>query len=232
MFAQVRISPSILSADFMCLEDEIKAIEEAGADWVHYDVIDGHFAPNITVGIPILKQLRAAFSLPLDVHLMITNPLEQLPWFLECKPDYVTIHWEALGEGNQEEEAQQIVDMIHAVGAKAGVSLKPDTPVGVLDSTIKLWDMVLIMSVFPGFSGQSYIPESAERVRELAATCKQLGISPLIQVDGGMDAQTAPLVSAFGADVLVAGNAVFKADSYHDAIEGIRNAATRAQTQS
>lgn len=231
VFNKIVISPSILSADFLNLSREVSALEHAGADWVHYDVMDGHFVPNLTVGVPVLKQLRAVCSVPLDVHLMIANPLEQLPWFLECSPDYVTIHWEALGEDREEEEAQKAVELIQAAGAKAGIALKPDTPTGVLDTTLALWDMVLVMSVFPGFSGQSYIPESAQRVREVVAACTQQGLSPLIQVDGGIGAKTAPLVAAFGADVLVAGNAVFKTADYARSIQEIRSAATSAQTK-
>lgn len=231
MFNRTIISPSILSADFLNLSREISEVEEAGADWVHFDVIDGHFAPNHTVGVPVLKQLRASSRLPLDVHLMISNPLEQLPWFLECSPDYVTIHWEALGEGAEVEESETAVSLIHEAGAKAGIALKPDTPTGVLDSTLCLWDMILVMSVYPGFSGQSYIPESAQRVREVVASCTAIGAQPLIQVDGGISAQTAPFVAAFGADVLVAGNSVFKSADYSFAIQEIRQAADAARVK-
>lgn len=223
MFEPIKISPSILSADFLHLDAELQNIQAAGADWVHFDVMDGHFVPNITVGIPVLKQLRQATSLPLDVHLMVSNPLQQLPWFLACKPDYVTVHYEALAEGNEEDEAEEISNNIRTEGACAGIALRPDTPVGVLEPIIGLWDMFLIMSVYPGFSGQSYIPESSERVRQLVELCKKHQVSPLIQVDGGINAQTAPLVASFGADVLVAGNAVFKAASYQEAISSIRS---------
>lgn len=228
MFGKTIISPSILSADFMNLAGEIAAIEEAGTDWVHFDVIDGVFAPNLTIGVPVLKKLRPLTKLPIDVHLMICDPISKLPWFLEASPDFVTIHWEAFGEGNEEEEAAQAVETIHRSGAKAGIALKPDTPTCVLDTTLDLWDMVLVMSVFPGFSGQSYLPESADRVREVSESCRARGLNPLIQVDGGMSAQTAGLVAAFGADVLVAGNAVFAEDDYAHAIDSIRLAADAA----
>ena len=230
MFNKTIVSPSILSADFMTLGAEISALEESGADWIHFDVMDGHFVPNLSIGVPVLKQLRAATKLPIDVHLMISNPLEELPWFLDCSPDFVTVHYEALGEKQEIDEALEIVDAIHAAGAKAGVALKPDTPTGVLDESLKLWDMILVMSVFPGFSGQSYIPESAERVREVAEAARIAGLNPLIQVDGGIGPDTAPLVAAFGADVLVAGNAVLKAENYAQAISEIRERADNAHS--
>ena len=228
MFENPIVSPSVLSADFMHLYDEVALVEQAGADWVHFDVIDGVFAPNLTVGVPVLKRLRAATRLPIDVHLMITDPLSKLPWFLDHAPDYVTIHWEALGEGDEEEQSAQAVDAIHAAGSKAGIALKPDTPTSVLDTTLGLWDMVLVMSVFPGFSGQSYIPESAERVRSVVAACEARGASPLVQVDGGMDSETVTYVAAFGADVFVAGNGVFAQDDYAAAIDAIKTSALSA----
>ncbi len=229
MFQQTKVSPSILSADFMHLDDEVKSIEHAGADWVHVDVMDGHFVPNLTIGVPVLKQLRAITQLPLDVHLMISNPKEQLPWFIECNPDIVTVHLEALDDPFA--DAHEIADALHSKGMLCGISIKPDTPVEALASTLSVWDMVLVMSVYPGFSGQSYIPETQGRVGQLANMCKQAGVSPLIQVDGGINDKTASLVAAAGADSLVAGNAVFKAESREQAIASIRQAADGAQTQ-
>lgn len=227
MFQRVRISPSILSCDFMNLESEIRCIERGGADWVHVDVMDGHFVPNLTVGVPIATQVRAITRLPVDVHLMVSNPLVQLPWYLEGNPDVVTVHWEALDVAAGEPE--RAVRLMHGAGCKAGVALKPDTPIDVLEDTIALWDMVLVMSVFPGFSGQSYIPESAERIRRLVNLCRGRDCAPLLQVDGGIDQQTAPLVCEEGADVLVCGNAVFKADDRAQAIEKVRMAGLAAQ---
>lgn len=215
----------------MKLEAEIQAILDAGTDWIHFDVIDGVFAPNLTIGVPVLKKLRAFTDAPIDAHLMICNPLEKLTWFLDCSPDIVTIHWEALEEGAQESQARQAADAIHAAGAKAGIALKPDTPVSSLFSTLDIWDMVLVMSVFPGFSGQSYIPTTPDRIAELVTECNRQNCAPRIQVDGGISAETAPLVAVAGADVFVAGNAVFKHDNYTEAIEGIRSAAARAQAQ-
>lgn len=227
MFEPVKIAPSILSADFMNMESEIRRLEKAGADWIHVDVMDGHFVPNLTMGVPIVKQLRSLTALPLDVHLMISNPLDQLPWFLEADPDMVTVHWEALDESQN--EAQKALELIHAAGSQAALTIKPDAPVSVLAPYIEHLEMVLIMSVFPGFSGQSFIEGSDARVAEVVRMAREKGVSPLIQVDGGIGEKTAPLVAAAGADVLVAGNAVFKADKLSVAIENIRNIATQAQ---
>lgn len=229
MFDQVKISPSILSSDFMNLESEIRDIEQGGADWVHVDVMDGHFVPNLTIGVPIAAQIKAITSLPVDVHLMISNPIVQLPWYLEGKPDVVTVHWEALDIEAGEAEAAS--HMIREAGAKAAIALKPDTPVDVLRNTMHLWDMVLVMSVFPGFSGQSYIPESAGRVAQTVEIARQECASPLIQVDGGIGVKTAPLVCSEGADVLVCGNAVFKAESRADAIRAVREVASAPRAE-
>ena len=194
MFEPVKIAPSILSADFMNLGRDIALIEEAGAGYVHVDVMDGHFVPNLTMGVPIVRQLKKATALPLDVHLMIDNPLEQLPWFLE-----------------------------------AAVSLKPRTAPGVLAPVVADLDMVLVMSVEPGFSGQSYIEGSEEKVARVAALARSVGASPLIQVDGGIGMATAPLVAASGADVLVCGNAVFAAEDPARALAAIAATAEQAR---
>ena len=165
MFEPVKIAPSILSADFMNLGRDIALIEEAGAGYVHVDVMDGHFVPNLTMGVPIVKQLKKATSLPLDVHLMIDNPLEQLPWFLDAGADLVTVHAEVLDADG----LARAVASIHAAGAKAAVSLKPRTAPGVLAPVISDVDMVLVMSVEPGFSGQSYLEGSEDKVARVAA---------------------------------------------------------------
>lgn len=225
MFESVRVAPSILSADFMNLGRDIALIEEAGAGFVHVDVMDGHFVPNLTIGVPVVKQLRKATKLPLDVHLMITNPLEQLPWFLDAGADSVTVHAEALDADG----LARAISAIHAAGAKAAVSLKPRTAAGVLAPVIGDIDMVLIMSVEPGFSGQSYIEDSEGKVARVAEMARSVGASPLIQVDGGIGVKTAPLVAAKGADVLVCGNAVFGADDPARALVDIVAAAEGAR---
>lgn len=225
MFESVRVAPSILSADFMNLGRDIALIEEAGAGFVHVDVMDGHFVPNLTIGVPVVKQLRKATKLPLDVHLMITNPLEQLPWFLDAGADSVTVHAEVLDADG----LARAVSAIHAAGAKAAVSLKPRTAAGVLAPVISDVDMVLIMSVEPGFSGQSYIEGSEDKVARVVEMARSVGAAPLIQVDGGIGVMTAPLVAAKGADVLVCGNAVFGADDPDRALVDIAAAAEEAR---
>ncbi|MBC2890438.1 ribulose-phosphate 3-epimerase [Gordonibacter massiliensis (ex Traore et al. 2017)] len=225
MFEPVKIAPSILSADFMNLGRDVALIEEAGAGYVHVDVMDGHFVPNLTMGVPVVKQLKKTTSLPLDVHLMISNPLEQLPWFLDAGADSVTVHAEVLDADG----LARAVACIHAAGAKAAVSLKPRTPVGALASVIADVDMVLVMSVEPGFSGQSYIEGSEDKVARVVAMATSVGASPLVQVDGGIGAATAPLVAAAGADVLVCGNAVFAVDDPARALAEVAAAADEAR---
>ena len=225
MYDKVRIAPSILSADFMNLGRDIAMIEQAGADVVHVDVMDGHFVPNLSMGVPIVKQLKKATDLPLDVHLMISNPLVQIPWFLDAGADSITVHAEVL----YGDDLVRAVDMIHEGGARAAVALKPRTPVEALADVIAKLDMALVMSVEPGFSGQSYIAGSDDRVAAVVRMARAAGTSPLIQVDGGVGVKTAPLVAAAGADVLVCGNAVFAAEDPAAAVSAVRDAATAAQ---
>jgi len=218
MFQEISIAPSILSADFMNLERDIRTIEEGGAGYVHVDVMDGHFVPNITIGVPHVKQLKRIAGIPLDVHLMISNPLEQLPWFLDAGADMVTVHAEVL-EGQWINRA---IDLIHDAGAKACIALKPNTPADVLTSVIGELDMVLVMSVEPGFSGQGYIEGSEDKVAAVARMAREAGNDALlIEVDGGIGVKTVERVCAAGADVIVCGNAVYAADDPKAAIAQI-----------
>lgn len=225
MFEPVRIAPSILSADFMAMGSDVSAIQEAGAGFVHVDVMDGHFVPNLSMGVPLVKQLKKATTLPLDVHLMVSNPLEQIPWFAAAGADSLTVHAEVL----YGDALAQAVRMIHEAGCKAAISLKPKTPVETLRPVLADLDMVLIMSVEPGFSGQSYLEGSDARVAQVVAMSRELGVSPLIQVDGGIGMATAPKVAAAGADVLVCGNAVFAADDPAAALVAVKDAAEQAR---
>lgn len=227
MFGDIKISPSILSADFMNFERDIRMLERAGADFVHVDVMDGHFVPNLTLGVPFVKQLKAVTDLPLDVHLMISNPLEQLDWYLEAGADLVSVHIEALAD---EAEVREAIRRIRAAGARPSLTLKPDRPIEDLEPYIADLDMVLVMSVFPGFSGQSYIEGSEDRVAAVAAYARRLNPDLLIEVDGGVSpARTAGLVCAQGADVLVAGSAVFSADDPAQAVAALRTAGCEAR---
>lgn len=225
MFEPVRIAPSILSADFMAMGSDVSAIQEAGAGFVHVDVMDGHFVPNLSMGVPLVKQLKKATTLPLDVHLMVSNPLEQIPWFAAAGADSLTVHAEVL----YGDALVQAVRMIHEAGCKAAVSLKPKTPVETLRPVLADLDMVLIMSVEPGFSGQSYLEGSDARVAQVVAMSRELGVSPLIQVDGGIGVATAPKVAAAGADVLVCGSAVFAAEDPAAALVAVKDAAEQAR---
>ena len=217
MFKPVKIAPSILSANFMKLEDDIRMIERGGAGYVHVDVMDGHFVPNLTIGVPHVKQLKKITDLPLDIHLMISNPLEQLPWFIEAGGDMITVHAETL-EGQWLDRA---IELIHAEGAKACIAIKPKTPVDVLEPVIDKLDMVLVMSVEPGFSGQGYIEGSEDKVAAVAAMAKDCNPDLLIEVDGGIGMKTVERVCAAGADVIVCGNAVFAACDPEKAIAEI-----------
>ncbi len=227
MFGDVKISPSILSADFMNLGRDIRMLEQGGTDFIHVDVMDGHFVPNLTMGVPVVSQLRKITDIPLDVHLMISNPLEQLDWYLDAGADIVTVHMEAL-EG--EAQVREFIARTRAAGARPALTLKPDYPVEELEPFVADIDMVLVMSVFPGFSGQSYIEGSEDRVGMVAEMAKRLNPNLLIEVDGGVSAErTAGLVCAQGADVLVAGSGVFKAADPQAAIGILRRAGEEAR---
>lgn len=225
MFGDIKVAPSILSADFMNLEDDIRMLERAGADFVHVDVMDGHFVPNLTIGVPVVAQLKKITDLPLDVHLMISNPEEQLDWYLRAGADIVTVHLEALPDA---QAVRSVIARIRAAGAKPALALKPDCPIAAVEPFIGDLDMVLVMSVFPGFSGQSYIEGSDERVGAVAALAKRLNPSLLIEVDGGIvPGGTAEFVCAQGADVLVAGSGVFAAPDPAEAIEKLHGCAPK-----
>lgn len=225
MFEPVKIAPSILSANFMNFEASIKAIEE-DAGFIHFDVMDGHFVPNLSVGVPLLAQLARATNVPLDVHLMVSNPLEQIPWFIDAGADIITVHAEAL---HTEDEMQQAINMVRDAGVRVCLALKPKTPVSAIAEFIPQLDMVLVMSVEPGFSGQSYIAGSEDKVAEVVRIARARVCTPLIQVDGGINENTAPLVAKAGADVLVAGNAVFAAKDPASAIRSIASSADHAR---
>jgi ribulose-phosphate 3-epimerase len=221
MSERVMIAPSILSADFTDLGAAVHLIQEGGADFVHVDVMDGHFVPNLTIGPPVVKALKRVSTIPLDVHLMIDNAEATVGWYLDAGADWVTVHAEACNH------LHRVVQTIKGAGARAGVSLNPGTPVEIVRDVVGELDMVLIMSVNPGFGGQSFITRSVERVRRLAALCLEEGVAPLIQVDGGIDPVTAPQVAEAGARCLVAGSAVFCEEDPVAAMREIREAAER-----
>jgi ribulose-phosphate 3-epimerase len=218
----ILIAPSILSADFMRLAEEIGVIEAGGADLIHVDVMDGHFVPNLTIGPPVIKAIKKVATKPLDVHLMIDNVDSTIEWYLDAGADMITIHVEA------SPHLHRTLTRIREAGVLAGVSVNPGTPVDGLIEVLSLVDMILVMSVNPGFGGQTFIERSVEKVTEIAWMCDQLGVSPVIQVDGGINAETAGLVAAAGARSLVAGNAVYGAADPAAAISEIRAAALAA----
>ena len=218
MFTDIQIAPSILSADFANLERDVRMVSEAGADWIHVDVMDGHFVPNLTIGPAHVKMLKRVTDVPLDVHLMIDNPEVQVPWYIDAGADSVTVHVEAC------DDAATMLRMIGDAGVKVGISLNPETDASALEGLLGLVDMVLVMSVHPGFGGQSFIESSPAKIAAIVEMCKAEGAAPLIEVDGGIGVATAPLVSAVGADVLVAGSAIFCADDPAAALRSIRDA--------
>ncbi len=212
------ISPSILSSDFSILGEEAAACERAGADMLHIDVMDGHFVPNLTLGAPIVRSLRKRASLPFDLHLMISQPQRYIPDFAAAGADLITFHYES--EGDPAETVRQIRDL----GKKAGVSLKPGTVPECLLPLLPSLDMILVMTVEPGFGGQKFRADMTEKIRFLRGRCEEQGLSPYIEVDGGVTPETLPLAAEAGADVFVAGSFVFSAPDRRAAIEALRNA--------
>ena len=202
-----KIAPSILSADFANLEAAIHNIEENGADWVHVDVMDGIFVPNITIGIPVVAALRKVTDLPLDVHLMIDRPIRYVEDFVKAGADYVTIHVEA----DQPQNTLEALDKIHALGCKAGIVLKPKTPVEVAIPYLEKCDLILIMTVEPGFGGQSFMADMMPKLEQLKEWLADVNPDCLLEVDGGVDSNTHTVCKEAGAEVLVAGSAYFKA---------------------
>jgi ribulose-phosphate 3-epimerase len=210
------IAPSILSADFARLGEEIKAVEAAGADWIHADVMDGHFVPNITIGPLIVEAVRSVTSLPIDVHLMIENPDNYIPAFAKAGADWISVQLEASLHLNRS------VQLIRQYGAKPGVVLNPSSPIQALEWIIEDLEYVLIMSVNPGFGGQAFIPNSLEKIKELRQLIKSKNLNTLIQIDGGVNDKTIADIAAAGVDVFVAGSAIFGSNNYQKTITGFR----------
>ncbi len=211
------IAPSILAADFLNLGENISQVEQAGADWLHIDVMDGHFVPNISFGIPVVEAVRRGTKLPLDVHLMIANPELYIEKFINAGANSITIHQEATPH------LHRLLTLIKELGANAGVSITPSTPILQLEDVIELVDLILIMTVNPGWGGQTFIPSSLKRIEECKKLINNSGRQIYLEVDGGIDEKTAPLVKKAGANVLVAGTSVFKANDIQKAINILRN---------
>ncbi len=211
----IEIAPSILSADFARLADEIAAIESAGVSIVHLDVMDGHFVPNITIGPPVIAKLRKYSKLVFDSHLMISEPAKYAERFVEAGVNHITFHIEVA------DEPEKLVDKIHRLGCTAGVCLNPDTPVEEIEAVAPLCDMILVMTVHPGFGAQKFIPEAAKKIIKVREI---VGPDIRVEVDGGINPQIAPLVVSYGADTIVAGNAIFSKPDRVVAINAIRNA--------
>ena len=212
----IEVVPSILSADFAKLADEIAVIESAGVSMVHLDVMDGHFVPNITIGPPVIAKLRKVSNLVFDSHLMISEPAKYAERFAEAGANHITFHIEAA------EEPKKLIDRLHELGCTAGICLNPETPVEAIEAVAPLCDMVLVMTVHSGFGAQEFMPEAAKKIIKVREI---VGPDIRVEVDGGIDAQTTPIVVSYGADTLVAGNAIFSKSDRIAAINAIREAA-------
>jgi ribulose-phosphate 3-epimerase len=215
----IKLAPSILSADFARLGEQIDEVARAGADYIHVDVMDGHFVPNITIGAPVVAAIRRVTSLPLDVHLMIEHPERYISDFVKAGADIITVHVEA------SPHLQSTIRLIKELGVRAGVSLNPPTPLSAVDEFIHHVDLVLVMSVNPGFGGQSFIPETLPRIEKMRKMIDDRRPGIELEVDGGINAENAPDIVEAGADVLAAGNSIFRAeDGISGAMQRLREA--------
>jgi len=224
-YARVEIAPSILASDFARLADEIRKVEDGGADVIHVDVMDGHFVPNITLGIPVVASLRKATRLPLDVHLMIEQPEEYIEDFIEAGADRVLVHQEATAH------LDRALEMIREHGAQAGAAINPATPVVMLSDVLDKLDTVLVMSVNPGFGGQKFIPNAFEKIRQLNQMRTRYNVSFRIEVDGGVDPENTAELAQAGANTFVAGTSIFHTPDPAAAARQLRKLATEALKQ-
>ena len=204
MSTKLLIAPSILSADFTQLREEILAVENAGADWIHVDIMDGHFVPNMSMGRKALEACKRATNLPLDVHLMVEKPEQFIEWYAESGADHLTVHVEA------SPNIHRVLQRIRELGCKVGITLNPGTPAATLDTVLHLIDLILVMTVNPGFGAQNFLPETLPKIREIRHKLDQINPEALIQVDGGISSATIDRTIEAGAQIFVAGNAVFK----------------------
>ncbi|MGA2070946.1 MAG: ribulose-phosphate 3-epimerase [Sedimentisphaerales bacterium] len=211
----VEVNPSILSADFARLADELAVVEKAGVKMVHLDVMDGHFVPNITIGPPVVEKLREHSNLFFDAHLMITDPRKYAPAFVKAGVNNITFHIEV------EKKPVELIKMLHGMGVTAGICLNPETPVKTIEKTAPFADMILVMTVHPGFGGQKFIASAAKKIRDVRNI---VGPKIRVEVDGGIDVETTPIVVGYGADTLVAGNAIFGQKNRIAAINALRRA--------
>ncbi len=213
------IAPSILSADFTILGKEVTDVENAGAKLIHVDVMDGHFVPNLTIGPLVVKALRSKTKMILDCHLMVNEPEKMIPWFAEAGADWITFHDEAAAN------AEMLIDQIHALGKKAGISIKPGTPIEMIEPLLSKLDLVLVMSVEPGFGGQKFMPSSLNKCRWLSKQKKEQNLGFLISIDGGINLETIKDAKKSGAEIFVAGSAVFGSADRNQAIQQLEQAA-------
>ncbi len=219
----VKIAPSVLSADFSQLKNQISLVEKAGADWIHLDVMDGHFVPNITFGTLIIEGIRNLTDLPLDAHLMIEHADRYLKDFVSAGVNNLTVHYEACPH------LWNVIEKIHSMGIQAGVTLNPATPITLLEPVLNMVDLILVMTVEPGYGGQKFIPQMIKKINWLYQYKLDNNLNFHIQVDGGIDPVTTPIVVEAGANVLVAGNAIFKAKDIESAVNTLRDAADKAE---
>ncbi|MGZ6227240.1 MAG: ribulose-phosphate 3-epimerase [Candidatus Binataceae bacterium] len=216
-----KIAPSILSADFARLGDEVRRVEEAGADLIHFDVMDGHFVPNLSIGVPVLKSLRKITRLPLDAHLMISEPARYLKAFVEAGANSISVHAEVC------DDLPMIAARIHELGARASVAINPETPVERVLAAAEHLDMILVMSVHPGFGGQGFIAASLEKLRAVRREIERRGLKVDVEVDGGVKIEPIAAVAEAGANVFVSGSGIFGHENYHQIIAEMRTRVAR-----